>query len=256
MSDAGGRRDLFRRVLGRGKEARDERPDRSRPERGEPEAWRRGVRPMDDAEVAEALAKLKPGAPQIDRGRPSYLDEMLGKGSAEPEDARGPGSQRGRRLPVLPIVRPPGAVEEARFVEACDACGACLEACPHDAIRPLDDRHGAVAGTPTIRGIESPCLMCEDFPCISACDRGALVPEAPRRIGTAEIRQYDCLAWSGSFCSTCVERCPAPGAIETTMGKPRIVEDACTGCGICQHVCPAPRNAILIVAPADRMEGA
>ncbi|MCZ7680343.1 MAG: 4Fe-4S binding protein [Sandaracinaceae bacterium] len=39
-------------------------------------------------------------------------------------------------------------------------------------------------------------------------------------------------------------------------GRPRVVEGECTGCGVCQHVCPAPRNAILLVAPPARMEGA
>lgn len=261
MTERRGRRALFRRLVGRsGENAREERPppsgradERSRPSGGADESWRRGVEPMSDAQVQAALDALKPKPPAAPE-RPGYLDQLLGEGHAEPADARGPGSQRGRRLPVLPIVRPPGAAPEARFVEACDGCGGCLEACPHGAIRPLDGRHGPVAGTPTIAALESPCLMCEDFPCIAACDRGALLPEEPRTIGVAQIRQYDCLAYEGTFCSTCSERCPEPGAIERVNGKPRIVEDACTGCGVCQHVCPAPRNAILIVAPPRRLD--
>jgi len=208
----------------------------------------------DPDETAAALAKLDPGRPAIrDKGRPAHLDQLLGGGNAEPADARGPGSQRGRRLPVLPVVRPPGAVPEAEFVERCDGCGACFDACPYGVIVPLDGRHGGVRGTPTLRGRDGPCRMCEDFPCVTACDRGALTAGAPTTIGVAQIRQFDCLAHAGSFCSTCVERCPAD-AIVTELGKPRIVDSACTGCGTCQHVCPAPRNAILIVAPPARLE--
>ena len=57
-----------------------------------------------------------------------------------------------------------------------------------------------------------------------------------------------CLAHQGSFCSVCVEQCPEMGAIVTEQGKPRVVPDLCTGCKICQTVCPAPKNAIFTVA--------
>lgn len=61
-----------------------------------------------------------------------------------------------------------------------------------------------------------------------------------------------CLAWQGSFCSVCVERCPEPGAILTEMGKPRVNPDMCTGCRICHDVCPAPKNAVFLVARKPR----
>jgi translation initiation factor RLI1 len=35
-------------------------------------------------------------------------------------------------------------------------------------------------------------------------------------------------------------------------GKPRIIEETCTGCGVCQHVCPAPANAILLMPVQER----
>ncbi len=61
-----------------------------------------------------------------------------------------------------------------------------------------------------------------------------------------------CLAWQGSFCSVCVERCPEPGAILTEMGKPRVNPELCTGCRICHDVCPAPKNAVFLVARKPR----
>lgn len=61
-----------------------------------------------------------------------------------------------------------------------------------------------------------------------------------------------CLAWQGSFCSVCLERCPIPGAIATEMGKPRVVPDLCTGCKVCHDVCPAPKNAVFLVSRKPR----
>lgn len=205
---------------------------------------------MPDEEVAARLAQLDPGRPRIrEKARPGHLDRLLGR---EPVGAPTESPTARRSLPVLPVIRPPGAVPERAFVERCDACGACAEACPHDAIVGLDARHGPFAGTPTIVGRDAPCQMCDDLPCIASCDRGALTSAEPTVIGVAEIRQFDCMAWSGAGCSTCAERCPAR-AIARTPGQPRVNTDACTGCGICQHVCPAPRNAVLLVAREERV---
>jgi len=64
----------------------------------------------------------------------------------------------------------------------------------------------------------------------------------------AVVQGRFCLAYQHSFCSTCVERCPVPGAIVMERGLPRVNSDLCTGCGVCHDLCPAPRNAILLVA--------
>jgi ferredoxin-type protein NapG len=61
-----------------------------------------------------------------------------------------------------------------------------------------------------------------------------------------------CLAYQGSFCSVCSERCPADGAITVERGKPRVNPDFCTGCKICHEVCPAPKNAVFLVARKPR----
>ena len=55
-----------------------------------------------------------------------------------------------------------------------------------------------------------------------------------------------CIALT-SFCAACVERCPVPGAMKKERGMPMVVADVCTGCGICHDVCPAPRNAVLML---------
>ncbi len=72
-------------------------------------------------------------------------------------------------------------------------------------------------------------------------------PASPIAIdGVVRIRPYACLAYR-SFCSTCSERCPVEGAIVIELGRPRVDETRCDGCGICVHVCPAPINGFDIV---------
>ncbi|NPC77798.1 4Fe-4S binding protein [Pyxidicoccus fallax] len=66
---------------------------------------------------------------------------------------------------------------------------------------------------------------------------------APAMGATVRVRTQLCLAWQGSFCTTCVERCPVEGAILVEAGRPTVVPERCDGCGTCVRVCPAPLNA-------------
>jgi Pyruvate/2-oxoacid:ferredoxin oxidoreductase delta subunit len=67
--------------------------------------------------------------------------------------------------------------------------------------------------------------------------------KAPALGATVRVRTGLCLAWQGSFCTTCVERCPVEGALVLEAGRPRVVAERCDGCGTCVRVCPAPLNA-------------
>jgi len=68
---------------------------------------------------------------------------------------------------------------------------------------------------------------------------------------TVRVRPQLCLAWQGSFCSTCSERCPVEDAIVVELGRPRVVEERCNGCGLCVQVCPAPLNALEFLSPTQ-----
>jgi ferredoxin-type protein NapG len=160
--------------------------------------------------------------------------------------------RKGETDSTFVLLRPPGAVAESDFLEACTRCGDCAEVCPHDAIREAPARLREAQGTPIIDPHASPCQMCEDLPCISACETGALRSEAPAALGAARVSPLDCLNRLSATCSVCVERCPVPGAIDFVADVPEVNERLCTGCGICQHVCPAPQNAILMLPNADR----
>lgn len=147
----------------------------------------------------------------------------------------------------LPMLRPPGAVDESSFLTNCTRCGDCITACPHETLFEAPIRFRGAAGTPMFDPAEKPCWMCEDAPCVTACGPSVLTHDAGFHMGTAWIQEQTCLAYQGSFCSVCDERCPVEGALIVENGKPRIDETVCTGCGVCQHVCPAPQNAIVIM---------
>ncbi len=72
------------------------------------------------------------------------------------------------------------------------------------------------------------------------------LPAVPPLPMVAIIQGRHCLALE-SFCSVCIERCPEPGAMNTAQLIPMVVPEICTGCGICQQVCPAPENAVLML---------
>lgn len=78
----------------------------------------------------------------------------------------------------------------------------------------------------------------------AAAARSTASPIAPELV--PEVLPHRCLATS-SFCSVCSEHCPAPGAIVTRHGQPRVVAELCDGCGRCIAACPAPILAFALV---------
>ncbi|MBI5428513.1 MAG: hypothetical protein HZA02_09590 [Nitrospinae bacterium] len=142
----------------------------------------------------------------------------------------------------VPLLRPPGALGERQFLQACTRCDACIHACPKDAIRKAPKSFGMlVLGTPYIDPMKNPCVMCDGLPCISACADGALLPvpggPADVRMGYAILDKAKCQAYGDTFCQQCVIDCPIPGAITQKNDKPIIHKDVCTGCGVCARSC-------------------
>jgi ferredoxin-type protein NapG len=155
---------------------------------------------------------------------------------------------------VVPL-RPPGAIAEAMFSDTCARCGACIDACPRQAIKPLPMRFGNRAETPYIVPREAPCVLCNGLLCTTVCPSGALrrVSEPKDvRMGTAVVDAKRCLPWQDQQCSTCLTACPIPGAlVADEKGRPKVTA-ACTGCGICEYYCPTVPAAITIRPKAAR----
>ena len=160
-------------------------------------------------------------------------------------------SRRGNQY----VQRPPHAVPESEFVTGCTKCDACIEACPPHAIFRTPDSEGMMAGLPIIDALSQPCLMCNDLPCVPACEAGVLTFEAPLAMGLATIDSTLCLAFNGTPCDECVERCPVENAITLEAGKPIIHEESCTGCGVCVFMCPGPELTIQLQPTSEPTNG-
>jgi ferredoxin-type protein NapF len=149
-------------------------------------------------------------------------------------DASRRGFFRGRPRPKAEI-RPPWALDEAAFIDACTRCNDCLGACPEHIVVAGD------GGFPTVDFHRGECTFCGD--CASACKPGALKRSEGGQpwllkayIGPA------CLPAKGVECRICGDFCDAR-AIRFTprLGGaplPEIVAESCTGCGACVAPCP------------------
>ena len=86
------------------------------------------------------------------------------------------------------------------------------------------------------------------------------------KVGTAVVDRSRCYTWSDGFnCTVCADRCPVPGhAIRfreaqvvdyrgkrVTVRQIYVVPEPCTGCGICEHVCPRRHAPGIFVIPED-----
>ncbi len=171
-------------------------------------------------------------------------------------------------------IRPPFAADELKLLLACTRCNACIEACPHQVVFPLSARLGAkVVGTPALDLLNKACHLCEDWPCVTACETDALqlperlkaedvdrqanegadvriatntavpgvasgaIPSPMPRLAVVHIETDTCLPYSGPECGACNGSCPVPGALTWEMTKPVIDQALCAGCGLCRDAC-------------------
>lgn len=158
--------------------------------------------------------------------------------------------------PDRPVVlRPPGARLEAEFLDVCERCHACVEACPAEAIRAIGGE-GPLAGTPGILASEQPCVVCTDLDCMNACPTDALVVTGRFEItmGLAFVDQSRCVRSAGDLCQLCVELCPLGSrAIRIDASDMVEVLDGCIGCGVCEQSCPTTPKSVVVV-PREKLD--
>lgn len=161
-------------------------------------------------------------------------------------------------------LRPPGALEEVRFLGACIKCGKCAQACPYKSIRMAGGEAGVGIGTPHIIARDIPCYLCPDIPCAKACPSGALdrsLEDVEKiAMGTAVIvDRENCLSLRGLRCEVCYRQCPLidkaitlqPRHNERTgfhsIMEPVIHREKCVGCGICENACVREKPVIVVI---------
>ncbi len=151
-----------------------------------------------------------------------------------------------------PRLRPPGAMEEDRFLTTCLRCGKCADACPADAIFLLNSAHGEAAGTPVIDPDRAACVVCERLSCTQVCQSGALsklTDPSMIRMGSARVYEPMCARTQGRTCTACVDLCPlGESAIRFNDHRaPEVLSPGCVGCGVCQLNCPTSPKAITVL---------
>lgn len=153
------------------------------------------------------------------------------------------------RLRAAPALRPPWALDESRFADACTGCGDCVRACPQDVLMLGE------GGLPAFDPARGECTFCGD--CAAACGEQAFDPvdAAPwslhARVGDA------CLAQRGIVCSSCRDAC-GESAIRfpptRAVPLPRVEADRCTGCGACVSGCPTGAIRLVRLAMETPLE--
>ena len=133
------------------------------------------------------------------------------------------------------LIRPPGSLDEERFLSRCIRCGQCMRACPSNIIQPALLQSG-IQGlwTPAINyrlgrsGCQPNCVACGNV-CPTAAIRplsleekhgaGEFSATGPVRLGTAFVDRSRCLPWAMDRpCIVCQELCPvSPKAIFTRI---------------------------------------
>ncbi len=156
------------------------------------------------------------------------------------------------------LIRPPGARPEREFLQRCTACGLCMKVCPTGGLQPAWSEAGLEGLwtprlVPQIGHCDYECNLCSQVCPTAAIEPLSIEEKKKVRIGLAAFDTTRCLPYAyGRDCMVCQEHCPIPtkaiyfleveivdrNGQKQRIKQPKVDPDLCTGCGICEHVCP------------------
>ena len=198
----------------------------------------------DDSSPQGRRTFFKQAAARFIQPVADYVDAQIG--DYLPNDVLSPSCQS---LDTS-ILRPPGALPEATFLQTCERSGDCIESCPAEALRAFQSSNPNVAGTPYISPNSQPCVVCDSLACMQVCPSGALQKLSVNQIqiGLAEVSYDTCLRTEGIECSYCVDNCPIGDTAIRIDSEDRIEvrPRGCVGCGVCQHECPTVPKSVVV----------
>jgi len=167
-----------------------------------------------------------------------------------------PQSRRSTYHPRL--IRPPGARPERDFLQRCTACGLCMKICPTGGLQPAVTEAGLEGLwtprlAPQIGYCDYNCTLCGQVCPTQAIEALTVDAKHEIKIGLACFDKSRCIPYAyARDCIVCEEHCPVPDKAiyvvnvevvdhdgnRKTIGQPQVDPDRCTGCGICENVCP------------------
>ncbi|MCK4944186.1 MAG: 4Fe-4S binding protein [Candidatus Aminicenantes bacterium] len=156
------------------------------------------------------------------------------------------------------FTRPPGSVSEVEFLQKCIRCSECIQVCPTNFIQPALLQTGFDGiWTPILNAqtgyCEYECHKCTQVCPTKAISKLTLNEKKAFKIGTAVIDKNRCYTYADGYnCAVCEEHCPVPEKAirfrevdlwdfrgkQVRVKQIYVIPDLCTGCGICEHVCP------------------
>jgi ferredoxin len=151
------------------------------------------------------------------------------------------------------LIRPPGALPEDRFVSVCTGCGECLKVCPNNALHPafleagLDGLYTPKL-VPRIGYCEELCNFCGRVCPTQAVRSLDLEEKRLVQMGVAHVDKTRCIAHdTDKTCIVCNEQCSYHAVVLDEKKRPRVDEEKCTGCGICENKCPVDGESAIVV---------
>ena len=153
--------------------------------------------------------------------------------------------------PPTRLIRPPGAVDEARFLAGCIRCYRCQDACDIGAIRFFGESAGRNYHTPYVDPAVKACTLC--MKCTRVCPTGVLKPleiedKAKVKMGTVELDIDRCLSYKAKAryneraARWEVKQKPSLD-YEPPEATPEVLQRR-GACGECYDWCPLPKVAI------------
>lgn len=150
--------------------------------------------------------------------------------------------------PHAPPIRPPWALSETLFLDACTGCGNCIKACPESILVK------GSADFPIVDFTDGDCTFCQA--CVDSCNDDALnkLQEQPAWHHKA-IAIDSCLPKKGIACQSCQDSCEVRAiTFSPRIGgpaSPEINHEICNGCGACFSVCPSDAIAFTQAATIE-----
>ncbi len=156
------------------------------------------------------------------------------------------------------IIRPPGALPEALFVNRCVRCSLCIKVCVTNTLQPSLFEKGLQGfWTPRLysrlAGCEQNCNLCGIVCPTKAIRELSLEEKKYAKIGTASLIRERCIVWQqDKLCFICDEACPY-GAVYFKpvdgLSRPFVNPYRCNGCGICESRCPVSGESAILITP-------